>query len=123
MFMTLTIEPGATEAGTLYLKELMWIMAAGWATTEDEPVGATLELIAELMVELIAELIDDPAAGVVEAVECVDELQALSNPSARTAAEPASATRVLPVLALLPVLGCRRCGVSELVGSVLTVMR
>jgi hypothetical protein len=38
MFITLTVAPGATVAGTAYLNELMWIMAAAWGIDDMEDI-------------------------------------------------------------------------------------
>jgi hypothetical protein len=38
MFITLTVAPGATLAGTVYLNELMWIMAAAWGIDDIDDI-------------------------------------------------------------------------------------
>jgi hypothetical protein len=38
MFITLTVAPGATLAGTVYLKELMWSMAAAWGIDDIDDI-------------------------------------------------------------------------------------
>jgi hypothetical protein len=74
MFITLTVAPGATVAGTVYLNELMWIIAAVFGIADCVEVAGD-EDAGGLGVLLVA---GEPAAD-----ESPEDPQPASIPSAR----------------------------------------